>query len=231
MRADTDVEASFSALGGVFLTAAGDIAARLGGVRGLVFDWDGVFNAGSKGESASSTFDEADSMGVNLLRYGIWRAGGRELPKVGLITGEDNPSARLFAAREHFHSVHTGVRNKAVAIDAFCAAQGVRGAERVGVFDDVNDLNMAAKCGIRVLVRRDASPLLQQYVARHGLADYITAASPRAHAVRETAELLLGLMGRFDEVVASRVAFDADYASYFESRQAVETRFESGRSA
>ncbi|MBN1237342.1 MAG: phosphatase, partial [Gammaproteobacteria bacterium] len=132
MRADTDVEASFSALGGVFLTPARDIAARLGAIRGLVFDWDGVFNAGSKGEAASSTFDEADSMGINLLRYALWRTRG-ELPKVGLITGEDNPSARLFAARERFHAVHSGVRNKAVAVDAFCSANAVRGEELICV--------------------------------------------------------------------------------------------------
>src|SRR5690606_13261376 len=159
--------AVFSALGGVFLTPAREIAARLGSMRGLVFDWDGVFNAGSKGEAASSTFDEADSMGINLLRYAMWRARG-ELPVTGLVTGEDNPSARLFAARERFHAVHARVRNKAAAVDTFCAAHGIRSRELIFVFDDVNDLGMAAKCGVRVLVRRDASPLLKDYAARRG---------------------------------------------------------------
>jgi 3-deoxy-D-manno-octulosonate 8-phosphate phosphatase (KDO 8-P phosphatase) len=227
MRGDTDVEARFSALGGVFLTPARDIAARLAAMQGLLFDWDGVFNAGSKGEGASSTFNETDSMGINLLRYSMWRTR-RELPAAGLISGEDNPTARRFAAREHFDAVYSGVRNKAIAVDEFCAVRGVRCEELICVFDDVNDLAMAAKCGLRVLVRRDSSPLLQDYVARHGLCDYITAGRAEQHAVRETAELLLGLMGAFDAVVASRVAYDADYAQYFDARQAVETRFEAG---
>jgi 3-deoxy-D-manno-octulosonate 8-phosphate phosphatase (KDO 8-P phosphatase) len=230
MWGDTDVEARFSALGGVFVTPARDIAARLDAMQGLLFDWDGVFNAGSKGEGTSSTFDEADSMGINLLRYAMWRARGT-LPAAAVITGEDNPTARRFAAREHFDAVYCGVRNKAVAVDEFCAARGVRCEELICVFDDVNDLGMAAKCGVRVLVRRDSSPLLQDYVAARGLCDYITAGVGGRHALREATELLLGLMGSFGAVVDSRVAFDADYARYFGARQAVETRVETGSRA
>ncbi len=91
------------------------------------------------------------------------------------------------------------------------------------LFDDVNDLGMAFACGIRVLVRRDASPLLHDYVARQGLCDYITAHPAERHAVREVCELMLGMLGSFDAVVASRVAWDADYARYFAARQSVTT--------
>jgi hypothetical protein len=38
-------------------------------------------------------------------------------------------------------------------------------------------------------------------------------------------ELVLGLLGSFDTVVASRVAWDRDYAAYFAARQAVTTEF------
>jgi 3-deoxy-D-manno-octulosonate 8-phosphate phosphatase KdsC-like HAD superfamily phosphatase len=93
------------------------------------------------------------------------------------------------------------------------------------VFDDVNDLGMAFACGIRVLVRRDASPLLQDYVARYGLCDYITAHAADAYAVRETAELLLGLLSSFDTVVAARVAWDAEYVRFFAQRQGVVTDY------
>jgi hypothetical protein len=34
-----------------------------------------------------------------------------------------------------------------------------------------------------------------------------------------------GLLGSFDDVVASRVAWDRDYAAYFTARQAVSTEF------
>ncbi len=219
-----EVEGLFSALGGTFLSSAGDLAKRLEGIRGIVLDWDGVFSAGAKGEGFGSTFTEADSMGLNLLRFALWREQGR-LPIAGLISGENNPTARRFAAREHFHAAFSGAREKAQAIRGLCADFGVDARSLVCIFDDVNDLGMAELCGIRALVRREASPLLKDYVARHGLCDYMTGSGAGAHAVREIAELLLGLMGRFDDVVRSRVAWDTDYARYFEARQAVETQW------
>jgi 3-deoxy-D-manno-octulosonate 8-phosphate phosphatase (KDO 8-P phosphatase) len=93
------------------------------------------------------------------------------------------------------------------------------------IFDDVNDLGMAFGCGIRVLVKRDASPLLHDYVARYDLCEYITAHTPQQHAVREVCELLLGVLGSFDAVIASRVAWDEDYQRYFAARQAVAPLF------
>ena len=41
--------------------------------------------------------------------------------------------------------------------------------------------------------------------------------------MREICELLLGLMAVYDDVVASRVASDADYEAYFNTRQAAGT--------
>ena len=64
---------------------------------------------------------------------------------------------------------------------------------------------------------------LREYVVRQGLCDYVTAHASERHAVREVCELLLGLLGSFDAVVASRVAWDRDYANYFAARQAVTT--------
>lgn len=217
-----DTADRFSALGGVFLTEPPALAARLEAVRGLVFDWDGVFNRGVKGAAAPSTFSEADSMGTNMLRYGLWRMRGA-LPVCAIITGESNDSARLLAEREHFDALYQGVRNKGEAIDGFCSEYGVARDELACVFDDINDLGMASGCAVRILVRRNASPLLQNFLVREGLCDYITASQADGHAVREAAELLLGLMGAFDAVVQSRTAVDEDYASYFAARQAVDT--------
>jgi 3-deoxy-D-manno-octulosonate 8-phosphate phosphatase (KDO 8-P phosphatase) len=163
-------------------------------------------------------------MGTNLLRYALWR-NGRELPIAALITGADNPSARVFAEREHFHAIYYGSRNKTAAIEALCATHRCSSDRLVCMFDDVNDLGMAFACGIRVYVQRAASPLLREYVVRQGLCDYVTAHSAERHAVREVCELLLGLLGAFDAVVASRVAWDRDYAAYFAARQALTTEF------
>jgi 3-deoxy-D-manno-octulosonate 8-phosphate phosphatase (KDO 8-P phosphatase) len=220
-----ELEARFSKLGGVFLTPVDDIAARVRAIRGIVCDWDGVFNSGAKGAGTSSTFAEADSMGMNLLRYALWRARSEEQPVTALITGVENPSARAFAGREHLHAVYSGSKNKTVAVESLCRQHRLTPEQLVCVFDDVNDLGMAFACGIRVLVRRDASPLLQDYVARHGLCDYITAQDAQRYAVRETAELLLGLLGSFDSVVGTRVAWDAEYVRFFTQRQSIATDY------
>jgi 3-deoxy-D-manno-octulosonate 8-phosphate phosphatase (KDO 8-P phosphatase) len=223
MSADAELEMRFSKLGGVFLTPIAQIRERVKNARGLVCDWDGVFNAGTKGGSADSTFAEPDSMGTNLLRYALWRAHGGAMPIAALITGADNPAARGFAQREHFQAVYHGAQNKAAAIQALCSAQRVSTEQLVCIFDDVNDLAMSFGCGIRVLVRRDASPLLLDYVMRQHLCDYVTGHPPERNAVREACELLLGLLGAFDAVVASRVAWDGDYARYFAERQVLTT--------
>jgi 3-deoxy-D-manno-octulosonate 8-phosphate phosphatase (KDO 8-P phosphatase) len=224
MKAEAELENRFSKLGGVFVTPVQVLAERVRTLRGLISDWDGVFNQGAKGEGAESTYSEPDSMGTNLLRYALWRANG-QLPVAALITGAENPSARGFALREHFHAIYYGARNKTVAIEALCRTHAVSSEQLVCLFDDVNDLGMAFACGVRVFVQRTASPLLRDYVIRQGLCDYVTAHPPERHAVREVCELLLGLLGAFDAVVASRVAWDRDYASYFAARQAVATEF------
>ena len=97
MRLEAEL-AVFSRLGGTFVTPIATLAERMSTVRGFVSDWDGVFNQGTKGEGAESTYSEPDSMGTNLLRYALWRAHG-QLPIAALITGADNPSARAFAQR------------------------------------------------------------------------------------------------------------------------------------
>ncbi|HVY65572.1 MAG TPA: phosphatase [Gammaproteobacteria bacterium] len=225
MTHSAELESRFSKLGGVFVTPASVLAERVHGMRGLVSDWDGVFNQGAKGEGAESTYSEPDSMGTNLLRYALWRAHGRQMPIAALITGAENPSARGFALREHFHAIYYGARNKTQAIETLCRVQRVSSEHLICIFDDVNDLGMAFACGIRIFVQRAASPLLRDYVVSQGLCDYVTALPPERHAVREACELMLGLLGAFDAVVASRVAWDADYAAYFAARQAVATEF------
>lgn len=160
-------------------------------------------------------------MGVNMLRYGLWRRDGR-LPAVAIITGEPNASAELFAKREHFHALYQHVKDKRAALAEFCSRHGLETKQVACVFDDINDIAMAVDCGLRILVRRDASDLLREYLCRSAVCDYVTASQSGNFAVREAAELLLGLSGLFEEVVESRVAFDAQYRAYFAERQAIE---------
>ncbi len=221
-RDESGAATRFAELGGIFLADVGDLSSRIASVRALVFDWDGVFNLGVKTQGAGSSFSEADSMGTNMLRYGLWRRDGL-LPVAAIITGADNPTAEGFAKREHFQAVFRGIANKRMAIEKLCNLHGLEQSQVACVFDDINDLGMAAECGARFLVRRAASPLLQDFAARNDLCDYITAAEGDRFAVRECTELMLGLMVAFDEVVRSRSAYDDDYRKYFSARQAIET--------
>ena len=206
------IAARFREAGGVFVSPPAGVVERARSCRAIVFDWDGVFNTGVKTAGVGSGFSETDSMGTNLLRYGLWRRDGA-LPRTAIISGENNAAAVAFAEREHFDAVHTGVSDKRLVIDALCTRYGLEPGQIACVFDDVNDLSMAAVCGLRFMVRRSTAPMFGDYVARNGLTDYQT-----GHAtcpVREVCELFLGLCGLYDDVVDSRVAFDERYQAYW----------------
>jgi 3-deoxy-D-manno-octulosonate 8-phosphate phosphatase (KDO 8-P phosphatase) len=212
----------FTAAGGIFVTPAEELIQKLAECRAVVFDWDGVFNAGRKGHTSTSGFAEVDSMGTNMLRYGLWRRQG-ELPYTAIITGENNESAIGFAEREHLTAVYTGIRSKQHVIEHLCAEHELKPAQIACVYDDINDLPMAEVCGLRLRVDSPASPMFADYVERHDLCDYVTGAKSGGYPVREICELLLGLLDAYDDVVTSRVAFDAEYNQYLEARQSVVT--------
>jgi 3-deoxy-D-manno-octulosonate 8-phosphate phosphatase (KDO 8-P phosphatase) len=214
----------FADLGGVFVVAATDLAAKIKNIQALIFDWDGVFNDGTKDAQRPSTFNEADSMGTNMLRYGLWRRSGR-LPVSAVISGEKNAAAEYFAKREHFDAIYAGIADKRRAVAHLCAAHNISPEAIACVFDDINDLSMAKLCGVRCLVRRPASPLFTRYTRDNQLCDYITGSESGHQTVREFSELFLGLSGVFEKVIASRLAFDQPYREYFRRRQAVSTLF------
>lgn len=201
-----------------FVAAPEALKARLAGVRGLILDWDGVLGTGAKGPDAPAVFNEIDAMGLNLLRFALWRRQGA-LPPVAVISGQHDPAAEALAAREHLDAVYLGFLDKRLALEHLCAAQRVSPAELAFFFDDVLDLAVAERCGGRFLVGRGASPLLERHVRRRGLCDYVVAAPAGAGAVREACELALGLLGEADQVFAARAAWDGSYARYFEERQ------------
>ena len=218
------VEQHFIRLGAQIITPPTEIAEKVKSLRGLVFDWDGVFNAGIKGEGQPSSFSEADSMGTNMLRFGLWRLA-EELPICALISGADNPGAVQFARREHFDAVYLGIRDKQLAIEHLLSNHGLVPEQAACFFDDINDLPMARRCGIRCLINRPASPLFKDFARQRRLCDYITGSGSGNHALREAVEFLLGIADCYEAVVESRAAFDECYRDYFSRRQAVPTRF------
>ncbi len=215
-----NTEIIFTELGGTFCRPFAEFKDKLSKIKAYIFDWDGVFNDGVKTAAGGSPFSEVDSMGTNMLRFGHWLKHG-SLPSVVVITGEENPAALHLAQREHFHAVYFKSINKLVAFEHFLKKNSLQPHEVAFVYDDVLDLSVAEKCGLRFLVKHQASPLFQNYSIKNELADYITASD--AHAVREVCELLLGTLEEYDEAVRKRSHFDEAYQRYLNERKMVNT--------
>jgi len=212
------IESNFTNIGAEFLIPVIDLSEKLNKVKAFLFDWDGVFNNGSKGVGATSLFTEPDSMGTNLLRLGFWLKNNHSQPFIGIITALNNESALQMSEREHFNAAFFNFKNKIQAFDFVCQKYNLKPEEIAFVFDDVLDLSVAQVCGVRILIRRKASPLMVNYIKQNKLADYITGNSGNEYGVREACEMILGLTDMFDNSVAKRIAFDAIYQKYWEER-------------
>jgi 3-deoxy-D-manno-octulosonate 8-phosphate phosphatase (KDO 8-P phosphatase) len=215
-------------LGGEMIAPQSVITQKLERIEAFVFDWDGVFNDGIKGENAPGYFSEASAMGLNMLRYGFWLTR-HQLPKVAIITGQYNPTAFHFAEREHLHQVYRKFPHKLPALNHFCNTHHLKPEQVAFIYDDILDLSVARVSGLRCCVRNPAAFLFGDYVRREKVADYYTAHTGGQHAVREICELLIGLMNCYDEVVHSRTLYDEEYFRYWHERNRVETEFFRGK--
>lgn len=211
--------------GGIFLSQPAEIEKKIRKLRAFVFDWDGVFTDSSKRGKNESYFTEVDSMGMNMLRFSNWMLNKKKMPFTAVMSGEDNLSARLFSTREHLHGVYFKAKNKRVALDHFCRRHGLKYSEIGFVYDDILDLSVAERVGVRILVNRKASPLLTEYVRKHNLADYITGSECGDFPLREAMELMIGLAGNYDTVVKERISHSAIYEEYIKKRNLFETEF------
>lgn len=202
---------------GTFVTDVPDLKHKLDGINAYIFDWDGVFNDGSKGGDGASLFNEVDSMGINMLRYNHYIRKGSN-PLTGIITGEKNPVAFTFSMREHFHAVYYGIKNKKDALLHLCAAHDIQPSEVAYFFDDITDLEVASMCGVRIMVGRSCNPMLLQLAREKGMADYITANSGGQNAIREAVELLKSASGKYEETIMQRAVYADNYRDYLASR-------------
>lgn len=219
-----DIEKLFSSKGGTFRVSPFVFQQKLSNIKAFIFDWDGVFNTGTKGIGHTSGFSEPDAMGTNLLRFSHWLLTG-VLPSTTIITGEANESAVALATREHFTSIYTKSKNKIESFNHLLNDRGLKGEEVAFVFDDVLDLGMAKLCGLKIQIHRHASPMLNEFIQRENLADYVTSCEGGSHAVREVCELIMALRENYDDTVTNRLEFSAQYQSYLAVRQQVQTTF------
>ena len=218
----------FKAAGGEFVSPPSVFIDKLKKIKAVLFDWDGVFNDGFKRGNEGSIFSEIDAMGTNLLRFALWKMNG-VLPVTAIITGENNPATLQLAQRESFHAVYSRMKNKAEAFGAFTTTYGLKTDEVLFFFDDVLDLSVALQCGCRIQIGRGSNPMLNQFVKNSELTDYITANDGGHHGLREAAELVMGLIGQFEDVVKNRMAFTEDYQSYLAERRLTEMTHVAGK--
>jgi len=213
---------------GTFLTKPVDIQQKLSKIKAYVFDWDGVFNNGQKDEHGSSPFNEVDAMGTNLMRFNHYLRTGF-LPVVCVISGENNRAAHTLARRERFHAVYSGIKYKPEALTHICKTYNLKPEEIAFMFDDVLDLSVAAKAGVRFMVSRPGNPLLLDYVVQHKYADYLTGCDGNNSAVREIVELMMGLNGMYVETVEERMNFTEKYKHYLRLRNQADPFFFTSR--
>lgn len=197
-----------------------ELLRRLAHTKAVLFDWDGVFNDGFKDADGGSPFSEVGSMGVNLLRFALWLRNG-SLPKAAVITGQLNPYAERFAQRERLHSVYMGFTNKPEAFDAFLAKHGLQAEEVAFFFDDVLDLPVAARCGLRVMIGSPVTAWLVEQVIGRGEVDLVTANSGGNNGLREATDAVIALLGNGRDVIEHRVQYTETYQRYLSERQAV----------
>jgi 3-deoxy-D-manno-octulosonate 8-phosphate phosphatase (KDO 8-P phosphatase) len=207
----------FNSIGGVFAFDYEAFKAKVSSINALVFDWDGVFNRGQKTGSGHSGFSEADSMGINLLRFGLWLRDG-SLPFAAIISGAENEMAAYFAGREHFHAIATGVKRKDLALLKMQNQFGLHLPNTAFFFDDVIDFSAANLAGLRIFFPHPAAPLTKSYVASHHLFDYMPGNRGGELGIREVCELMLSAMELFEPVVRYRMEFSGKYAAYLKAR-------------
>jgi 3-deoxy-D-manno-octulosonate 8-phosphate phosphatase (KDO 8-P phosphatase) len=212
----------FEDAGGEFISPVTVLIEKLQNIKAFVFDWDGVFNTGQKGEDQYSGFTEPDAMGLNMLRFGYWLINNQQIPLTAIITGADNPSAIRLAERDHLQTVFSGFINKIDAINNLCKTFNLDYSNIAFFFDDILDLSAAKVCGLRFNIRRNI-PAFSSYIRKKNLCDYITANLSGNYAVREVCELLLSLMDCYDQTLDSRIEFNPTYTTFLAQRNAIKT--------
>ena len=217
-----EIQKLFEKQGGEFISSPSFILEKLKNIKAYIFDWDGVFNSGTKGESKSSNYSEIDAMGTNMLRLGYWLANDKELPVVSIITGENNKMAIYLAEREHFNHIYFNFKNKAIAFEHLLTTFNLKPEEVAFCFDDILDFPITKKCGLKFMVGRKGSPLFNNYVIEKGYVDYITGQPGGNFAIREITELILGLLGQYNNALDERSAFGQNYTDYLQQRNTPE---------
>jgi 3-deoxy-D-manno-octulosonate 8-phosphate phosphatase (KDO 8-P phosphatase) len=162
---------------------------RVKRVKFLVLDVDGVMTDGRlfyhDDGTESKAFDVRDGHGIKMLKHaGIDTA---------LISGRSSPLVEKRAADLGITDVAQLVRDKVPILEEFVSKKKLKLHETAFVGDDVVDLTVMNRVGFAVAV---AAASEHVFDAAH----YVTLAPGGRGAIREVAELILGVQGKWKEV-------------------------------
>jgi 3-deoxy-D-manno-octulosonate 8-phosphate phosphatase (KDO 8-P phosphatase) len=171
------------------------VRARVERVKLLVLDVDGVMTDGRlfyhDDGTESKAFDVRDGHGIKMLKHaGI---------ETALISGRSSPLVEKRADDLGIEDVAQGVRDKVPILKKFLSKRKLEFGEAAFAGDDVVDLSVMNRVGFAVAVA-DASEYLFE------VAHYVTLAHGGRGAVREVAELILGVQNKWKEVM--RIYFE-----------------------
>ncbi len=166
-----------------------EVRTRVAAVKLLILDVDGVLTDGRlfyhDDGTESKAFDVRDGHGIKMLKQaGI---------ETAIISGRNSPSVDKRASDLGISEVAQGVRDKVPILENLLCAKSLKPEEVAFVGDDVVDLPVMKRVGLAVAVA-DASEYL------FDSAHYVTLAPGGRGAVREVAELILGVKGMWDQV-------------------------------
>jgi 3-deoxy-D-manno-octulosonate 8-phosphate phosphatase (KDO 8-P phosphatase) len=166
-----------------------EVRTRVERVKILVLDVDGVMTDGRliyhDDGTESKAFDVRDGHGIKMLKQaGI---------ETALISGRSSPLVEKRAADLGISEVVQGVRNKVPHLETILSAKKLKFDEAAFVGDDVVDLTIMNRVGFAVVVADGSEYLFDT-------AHYVTLAPGGRGAVREVAELILGVQGSWDRI-------------------------------
>ena len=166
-----------------------DIRERVKRVKLLALDVYGVMTDGRlyyhDDGTETKAFDVRDGHGIKMLKH----AGIETV----LISGRSSPLVEKRAADLGIEVVAQGVRDKVPILESFLEKRKLSMEVVAFVGDDVVDISLMTRAGFAVAVA-DASEHL------FDMAHYVTLAPGGRGAVREVAELILGVQGKWQEV-------------------------------
>jgi 3-deoxy-D-manno-octulosonate 8-phosphate phosphatase (KDO 8-P phosphatase) len=168
-----------------------DLSARLQPLKLMAFDVDGVLTDGrltyTDAGAEIKTFHARDGQGLVLLRdAGL---------KLALITSRRSPLVERRARELGIHYCYQGVSAKRETLEELLDELKFAPAQAGFMGDDLVDLAAMAYVGFAATVA-DAPRAVQ------GRAHYAAKAPAGAGAVREVCELILGVQGLLDGLVA-----------------------------